>query len=227
MASYWSNMLHYFPVLQPIYFTQTSDADDSAIPVDMLNSSSTAASRSSSSSNHRHHYHLQYEDIAYHHHPHTVNGDRNAVYLDLYSNDMRAVAVADLMRQIRIAHGASSTSSSSSSSTFSSTSIIPDPIAAMFMDWSRYPFHGGWHAWKIGVKSSQVREKLRGTRCRRSRRRKTTTTATTTTTTRTFVCGEAYSDLQGWVEGALRSCEKLLIDQFHLPSKYADYLQCS
>ena len=43
----------------------------------------------------------------------------------------------------------------------------------------------------------------------------------------TYVCGEAYSDDQGWVEGAFRSCEKLLIDQFGLQSQWTTYLQCT
>lgn len=50
------------------------------------------------------------------------------------------------------------------------------------------------------------------------------------------VCGEAYSDMQGWVEGALRSCEALLTAKWSLPppswfdggaQTLAQYLSCA
>lgn len=34
--------------------------------------------------------------------------------------------------------------------------------------------------------------------------------------TNLYVCGEAYSDHQGWVEGALQTAEKLLEEYFFL-----------
>jgi monoamine oxidase len=31
------------------------------------------------------------------------------------------------------------------------------------------------------------------------------------------ICGEAYSNYQGWVEGALQTAELMLEEHFHLP----------
>ena len=89
-------------------------------------------------------------------------------------------------------------------------SSIPDPFGAIFQDWSRAPFGGAWHAWSTGVVSSSVRKLLRNI-----------------PDSHIMICGEAYSDHQGWVEGALRSCEKMLIENFDLKSNYSDYLECS
>ena len=80
----------------------------------------------------------------------------------------------------------------------------------MFQDWSRPPYNGAWHTWLPGFISNDVRVALRQP-----------------IADPTYVCGEAYSDDQGWVEGALRSCEKMLIDQFGLASQWAQYLQCT
>jgi len=85
---------------------------------------------------------------------------------------------------------------------------IPDPFAAIFQDWSLGPF--AWHNWNVGVDSLAVRTNLRKNYA----------------SIKTFVCGEAFSDYPGWVEGSLRSCEKLLIDQFNLASNWSAELQC-
>jgi len=84
---------------------------------------------------------------------------------------------------------------------------IPDPYAAVFQDWTEY---GAWHAWNIGVVSQEARNILRSSNLGN-----------------TYICGEAYSDAQGWVEGALRSCEKMLIDRFKIQSTYEDYVNCA
>lgn len=60
-------------------------------------------------------------------------------------------------------------------------------------DWSRPPYGAGCHAWKPGVESWEVRKRLAsfGFDAGGSRN--------------LHVCGEAYSDYQGFIEGALRS----------------------
>ena len=87
---------------------------------------------------------------------------------------------------------------------------VPDPYASVFQDWGRAPWGAGWHEWNVGAQSQSVRQLLRQPSAEP-----------------TYVCGEAYSDDQGWVEGALRSCEKLLIDVYQLPSQWSTYVQCT
>lgn len=74
------------------------------------------------------------------------------------------------------------------------------PIAARFEDWSASPFGGGWHYYALGhdgladsvamLKPMPERE--------------------------LFVCGEAWSTSQGWVEGALERAETMLERHFGL-----------
>jgi monoamine oxidase len=77
----------------------------------------------------------------------------------------------------------------------------PEVQAAAFRDWGDDPFGGGWNSWNIGVKSWEVKhdivQPLAGQPL--------------------YICGEAYSDAQGWVEGALQTAgyvlEKLASEQ--------------
>jgi len=87
---------------------------------------------------------------------------------------------------------------------------IPFPYAFAFYDWSRMPFGAGYSFWEIGANSFEVQAQLRQPKLGDI-----------------YVCGDTYSDEQGWIEGALRSCEKALIQEFGLQSKYVDYLQCA
>jgi monoamine oxidase len=70
----------------------------------------------------------------------------------------------------------------------------PDVQNAAFRDWGDDPFGGGWNSWNIGVKSWDVKHRitqpLQGQPL--------------------YICGEAYSDAQGWVEGALQTAEFVL-----------------
>jgi monoamine oxidase len=61
-------------------------------------------------------------------------------------------------------------------------------------DWSCPPFGAGCHAWRPEVKSWLVRSRL-----------KAFGLAESTNTKNIHVCGEAYSDYQGFIEDALRS----------------------
>lgn len=65
---------------------------------------------------------------------------------------------------------------------------------AAFRDWGDDPFGGGWNSWNIGVESWKVKtaitEPIAGCPL--------------------YICGEAYSDAQGWVEGALQTADMVL-----------------
>jgi hypothetical protein len=74
----------------------------------------------------------------------------------------------------------------------------PAPYDAAFMDWSVDPYGGGVHLWNRGYKSWEILEQM-------------------TQPVKDFpcyVCGEAYSTNQTWVEGALQTAEIVL--QKHL-----------
>jgi monoamine oxidase len=71
---------------------------------------------------------------------------------------------------------------------------IPEPCLGLVMDWSRPPFYAGWHTWEPRRRSWFVRPRMRQPFA----------------PARVYVCGEAFSCEQGWVEGALRSAEMVL-----------------
>lgn len=88
--------------------------------------------------------------------------------------------VDEVARQLGILHGLSYT---------------PRVIDAAYMDWSQDPFGGGWNAWNIGVKSEEVSRNM---------------VQPLGKDVPLYVCGEAYSESQGWVEGALLSADLML-----------------
>lgn len=77
----------------------------------------------------------------------------------------------------------------------------PEPIDAAFMDWTSDPYGGGVHFWKIGRQSWNTLERMTqpvpGFPC--------------------YICGEAWSTSQTWVEGALETAEIVLQKHFELP----------
>lgn len=77
---------------------------------------------------------------------------------------------------------------------------VPDPIGARYHDWTRDPYGGGWHAWKAGYRYWEVMKRMRRPVDGED----------------VFVCGEAYSNNQGWVEGALQVAERMLEEHFGL-----------
>jgi len=79
-------------------------------------------------------------------------------------------------------------------------STIPDPYITYFKNWTEDPYGGGYHAWKAGVDVGGVMRHMR---------RPDQAEAI-------HVCGEAYSDQQGWVEGALCVAERMLQEHFGL-----------
>jgi monoamine oxidase len=72
--------------------------------------------------------------------------------------------------------------------------FTPKVRDAIFKDWGDDPYGGGWNNWNIGVKSWEVKEKiLRPVHGKP-----------------VYICGEAYSNAQGWVEGALETADLML-----------------
>ncbi|MGI8551695.1 MAG: flavin monoamine oxidase family protein [Dehalococcoidia bacterium] len=77
---------------------------------------------------------------------------------------------------------------------------LPEPYSAIYQDWSEDPYGAGWHGWKAGVRFWEVMPRMRHPLEREN----------------VYICGEAYSIEQGWVEGALRSAEMMLEEHFDL-----------
>ena len=76
----------------------------------------------------------------------------------------------------------------------------PEPFEAAFMDWGDDPYGGAVHFWNPGYKSVDVVKGLinpvKGFPC--------------------YICGEAYSTNQTWVEGAFQTAE-LVLREFNIP----------
>jgi monoamine oxidase len=79
---------------------------------------------------------------------------------------------------------------------------VPHAVDAAFMDWGDDPYGGGWNSWNIGVRSWEVKEQI----------------VQPVADVPLYVCGEAYSDAQGWVEGALQTADRLLERHFGIAS---------
>jgi monoamine oxidase len=77
---------------------------------------------------------------------------------------------------------------------------LPTPYTAVFQDWSEDPFGAGWHAWKAGIDFRETMKRIRKP----------------SPTWPVYICGEAYSVNQGWVEGAYQTAELMLEEHFGL-----------
>jgi monoamine oxidase len=64
----------------------------------------------------------------------------------------------------------------------------------VFHDWSQEPFGGGWHFWKIGADAPRVARRM----------------VQPLDGVPLYLCGEAWSRQQGWVEGALETADDVL-----------------
>jgi monoamine oxidase len=78
----------------------------------------------------------------------------------------------------------------------------PAPYAAAYRDWAEDPFGGAVHLWKIHQKSWEVIPKM----------------IQPDPSLEVYICGEAYSQNQTWVEGALETAEAVLQDKLGLPA---------
>jgi lysine 2-monooxygenase len=78
---------------------------------------------------------------------------------------------------------------------------VPKPLSAAFVNWSADPYGGGFHFWNTHVRSwetiPRIRRPVPGVNL--------------------FLCGEAFSAKQGWVEGAINTAETTLETYFGLP----------
>lgn len=72
--------------------------------------------------------------------------------------------------------------------------FTPKVLDASFKDWGDDPFGGGWNSWNISVKSWEVKERI----------------LRPVKGAPVYICGEAYSNAQGWVEGALETADLML-----------------
>ncbi len=66
----------------------------------------------------------------------------------------------------------------------------------------RRPLRRCWNSWNIGVRAERVSSAIVQPEPKEP----------------VYICGEAYSRYQGWVEGALATAEDLLQSKFGLPS---------
>lgn len=117
----------------------------------------------------------------------TVRPTKSASLAELKQlNDVQAtqMMVDEVLNQLRELHGPDV--------------VIPAPYITWFKDWTDDPFGAGYHAWKAGYSVKNVmpymRKPLPGEQV--------------------HICGEAYSDQQGWVEGAFCVAEKMLQEYF-------------
>ncbi|TGD58119.1 flavin monoamine oxidase family protein [Flavobacterium humi] len=118
-----------------------------------------------------------------------VKAARSASLKELHElNDVQAtkMMVGELMNQLRELHGDQIT--------------IPEPYVTYFKDWTDEPFGAGYHAWKAGFSVKNVMPYMRKP----------------VADEQIHICGEAYSDQQGWVEGAFCEAEKMLQEYFGL-----------
>jgi len=92
--------------------------------------------------------------------------------------------VNEVLQQLKEVHG--------------KTIDIPEPYVTYFRDWTDDPFGAGYHAWKAGYSVKDVMPYMRQPDPKEQ----------------IHICGEAYSDQQGWVEGAFCVAEKMLQEHF-------------
>ncbi|AEF41371.1 flavin monoamine oxidase family protein [Hoyosella subflava] len=79
---------------------------------------------------------------------------------------------------------------------------VPEPYWAAFRDWNRPPYGGGWSQWRVGARSYEIMPRIRAPLPGR----------------RVYICGDTWSDMQGWVDGALSTAERVLQDHLGVPA---------
>jgi hypothetical protein len=81
---------------------------------------------------------------------------------------------------------------------------VPLPVVTTYRVWSDNEYGYGYHQWKIGRDDAEIRDRL------------------WRLNEHTFLCNEAYSDMQGWVNGSLRSTELMLKNAFEIEPLVAE-----
>lgn len=71
---------------------------------------------------------------------------------------------------------------------------LPEPYSAACMDWSDDPYGGAFNTWNVGVDADAVASSI----------------LQPDPSVPLYICGEAYSHDQGWVEGALDTAEQVV-----------------
>ena len=84
---------------------------------------------------------------------------------------------------------------------FFGDTALPKPLLSTYVRWGSSAFGDGDHSWVIGANDKAISERLRNP-----------------VAGKVYVCGEAYSDEQAWVDGALRSTETVLHKCFGVPA---------
>jgi monoamine oxidase len=77
---------------------------------------------------------------------------------------------------------------------------VPDAYEMVYRDWTGDPYGGGWHFWKIHARSEEIMPRIQHP----------------ISGVKLYICGEAWSTQQGWVEGALETAESILQRNFDL-----------
>ena len=77
---------------------------------------------------------------------------------------------------------------------------VPMPYSAVYHTWNEDPYGGGWHEWKAEYRLDQVMWRM----------------LKPVASEDIHICGEAYSYMQGWVEGSLQTAEQMLESHFGL-----------
>jgi enamine deaminase RidA (YjgF/YER057c/UK114 family) len=89
--------------------------------------------------------------------------------------------------------------------TYAPRTTIPEPAAGAYTFWDNFSDDSlsgaGWHTWESGVDSA---DEIRYMVCPFKKQEH-----------KVYVCGEAYSSEQGWIEGALKSVE-LVMDELEI-----------
>lgn len=77
---------------------------------------------------------------------------------------------------------------------------LPAPYLAAYRNWGAAPYGGAWHLWRVNADSIAIGKRMRRPLAEHN----------------VHVCGEAYSGIQGFIEGALTSTELMLQEQLDL-----------
>ena len=83
---------------------------------------------------------------------------------------------------------------------FFGDSKLPKPLLSTYVRWGSPQFGDGDHSWIVGADDKAIAQRLLNA-----------------IAGQVTICGEAYSDEQAWVDGALRSTENVLQGCFGLP----------